>query len=103
MLLAVVGELEERWRRHLGLLEYGVEDVPVVPDGWDLDEVPLASLVHGDGGRPSRLVVFRRPIEHRAEDRTDLVAIVRTVVVEQVAELLGLAPEVVDPRLAEED
>ncbi len=40
-------------------------------------------------GAPTRLVLFRRPIEHRAETRSDLEALVLTVVVEQVAELLG--------------
>ena len=47
---------------------------------------------------PTRLVLFRRPIEHRCETRTDLEAMVLTIVVEQVAELLGIDAEEVDPR-----
>ncbi len=43
-------------------------------------------------------MLFRRPIEHRCEGRDDLEAMVLTIVVEQVAELLGLPPEDVDPR-----
>ena len=39
--------------------------------------------------KPTRLVLFRRPIEHRCETRAELEALVLTVVVEQVAELLG--------------
>ncbi|MBA3783377.1 MAG: metallopeptidase family protein, partial [Nocardioides sp.] len=41
-----------------------------------------------------------RPIEHRCETRDDLQALVLTVVVEQIAELLGLDAEDVDPRYA---
>ena len=60
--------------------------------------MPLASLVRGHGTTPTRLVLFRRPIEHRCETRADLEAMVLTVVVEQVAELLGIDAEDVDPR-----
>ena len=81
----------------IGLVEYAVEDAPQIPDDWNLTTVPLSSLVRGSGASPTRLVVFRRPIEHRAESRADLEALVRTVVVEQVAELLGITPEQVDP------
>ena len=47
---------------------------------------------------PTRLVLFRRPIEHRAGSREDLEAMVHTVVVEQIAELLNLTPGQVDER-----
>ena len=80
------------------LVEYAVEDAPQIPDDWETDQVPLSSLVRGSGATPTRLVLFRRPIEHRAETRADLEALVLTVVVEQVAELLGIDPEQVDPR-----
>ena len=43
-------------------------------------------------------MLFRRPIEHRAETRADLEALLLTIVVEQVAELLGIDPDKVDPR-----
>ncbi|WP_300406321.1 metallopeptidase family protein [Nocardioides sp.] len=99
LVLAVVTDIESRWERHLGLVEYAVEDAPQVPDDWDSGTVPLSSLVRGSGSRPTRLVVFRRPIEHRSDSRSDLEAMVLTVVVEQVAELLGIDPEVVDPRV----
>lgn len=103
LVLAVVTDIESRWERHLGLVEYAVEDAPQVPDDWDSGTVPLSSLVRGSGGRPTRLVVFRRPIEHRSESRSDLEALVLTVIVEQVAELLGIDPEVVDPRVGGDD
>lgn len=98
LVLEAVQLVEERWHDHLGLVEYAVEDTPLVPDDWGDDSVPLSSLVRGSGTRPSRVVLFRRPIEHRADSRTELRALVLTVVVEQVAELLGLPSEDVDPR-----
>lgn len=96
--LGIVTEIEERWQDRLGLVEYAVEDTPQLPDDWAVGTVPLSSLVRGTGGNPTRIVLFRRPIEHRCESRTDLEAMVLTIVVEQVAELLGIDAEQVDPR-----
>ena len=98
LVLEVVADLERRWADRLGLVEYGVEDAPQIPDDWSTGTVPLSSLVRGSGGQPTRLVLFRRPIEHRCETRADLDALVLTVLVEQVAELLGIDPADVDPR-----
>ncbi|WP_312855983.1 metallopeptidase family protein [Nocardioides stalactiti] len=103
MVLDIVTSIDERWSDRLGLVEYAVEDTPQLPDDWEPGSVPLASLVRGTGTHPSRLVLFRRPLEHRAADRIDLEAMVLTVVVEQVAELLGIPPSDVDPRYPEDD
>ena len=97
LVVAVVADVEERWTDRLGLVEYGVEDIPQVPDDWSGD-VPLAALVRRGRGDGTRIVLFRRPIEHRAGNRAELEGLVFTVVVEQVAELLGLPPEEVDER-----
>ena len=91
--------LEER----LGLVEYAVEDAPQIPDDWHPETIPLSSLVRGARGAPTRIVLFRRPIEHRAETRAELEALVLTVLVEQVAELLGIDAELVDPRYRPRD
>lgn len=96
--LGIVTEVDRRWQDRLGLVEYAVEDAPQLPDDWEAGTVPLSTLVRGSGTTPSRLVLFRRPIEHRADSRADLEALVLTVVVEQIAELLGIDPEAVDPR-----
>jgi predicted Zn-dependent protease with MMP-like domain len=98
LVLEVVAGIEKRWADRLGLVEYAVEDAPQIPDDWSSGTVPLSSLIRGSGGKPTRLVLFRRPIEHRSETRADLEALVLTVVVEQVAELLGIEPADVDPR-----
>lgn len=102
VVLDVVSEIDERWSERLGLVEYAVEDSPQVPDDWGTDRVPLSSLIRGSGSTATRLVLFRRPIEHRAADRADLEAMVLTLVVEQVAELLGIPASEVDPRYGDE-
>jgi predicted Zn-dependent protease with MMP-like domain len=43
------------------------------------------------------VVLYRRPIEARAVGTDELADLVHDVVVEEVAELLGLEPEIVDP------
>ncbi len=96
--LGIVTEIDARWQDRLGLVEYAVEDTPQIPDDWSSATVPLSSLVRGSGATPTRLVIFRRPIEHRCETRSDLEAMLLTVIVEQVAELLGVDAETVDPR-----
>jgi predicted Zn-dependent protease with MMP-like domain len=98
IVLSVVEDIEAKWHTELGLVEFAVEETPLVPDDWDASTVPLASLVRGSGGTPTRLVLFRRPIELRCETRSDLSAMVLTVLVEQVSELLGREPEEIDPR-----
>ncbi|KAA1427997.1 metallopeptidase family protein [Nocardioides antri] len=103
LVLDIVTDIEERWADRLGLVEYAVEDTPQLPDDWEPGSVPLSSLVRGSGSTPTRLVVFRRPIEHRAADRADLEAMVLTVLVEQVADLLGIDPSQVDPRYPDVD
>lgn len=97
LVLSVVRELEKRWSEELGDVEFAVEETPLLPDDWDASTVPLASVVNG-GGNPTRLVLFRRPIELRCETKADLSALVFTVLVEQVSELLGRPPEEIDPR-----
>ncbi|UDY22745.1 metallopeptidase family protein [Nocardioides sp. Kera G14] len=100
--LGIIREVDERWSSRLGLVEYAVEDAPLVPDDWSVDQVPLSSLVRGTGARPTRMVLFRRPIEHRCESRAELEAMLLTVVVEQVAEMLNVEPSVIDPRYESE-
>jgi len=98
MVLDAVEHLEERWSEQLTSVEFAVEDVPQVGEGAELppDEVPLARMVPATGRRPSRIVLYRRPLEARARDPLDLADLVHDVVVEQVAALLGLDPDTVD-------
>jgi predicted Zn-dependent protease with MMP-like domain len=91
--------LEQRWSRQLAGVEFAVEEVPSIdPYALEPDTVPLSRLVPATDGRPPRIVVYRRPIEARGgEDERDRARLIRDVVVEEVAELLGLSPESIDP------
>ncbi|NYI79231.1 metallopeptidase family protein [Nocardioides panzhihuensis] len=97
--LAIVSDIDARWQSRLGLIEYAVEESPDIPKEWTVeDHIPLGSLERGSGATPARLVVYRRPIEHRCQTRAEVEAMVLMVVVEQVADLLGIAAEDVHPR-----
>lgn len=90
-------ELWRRWPEDLGEVELGVEEVPLLPDSWHGDSVPLSTYVPARGDTPARLVLLRRPIEHRTEHPDDLRAVILTVLIDQVAEILGLDPDDVHP------
>ena len=91
-----------RWTEQLGDVELAVEEVPVLPQHWGTSTVPLSSYVEPAGSRRPRLVLFRRPIEHRAENLAELEALLVTVIVEQLAEVLGLPVEDVLPGYEED-
>ncbi|MFI5967644.1 metallopeptidase family protein [Streptomyces asoensis] len=99
--------LERRWPQ-LAEVDFVVQDVPGRPDAeladgaLPEDGVPLGRLVEGRKGSPPRIVVYRRPVEIRSKSREDRALLVHDVIVEQVAELLGLSPENVDPRYGED-
>ncbi|MGW0999561.1 metallopeptidase family protein [Streptomyces sp. NPDC002520] len=100
-----VERLERRWPQ-LADIDFLVLDVPR-PKGqgaeaWSDEPVPLGGVVPAQEGRRARVVVYRRPVEIRTKGRDERAALVHEVVVEQVAELLGLTPETVDPRYGEE-
>jgi hypothetical protein len=95
--LRVMRAVVRRWTEQLGQVELAVEEVPVLPPGWDAPSVPLASYLAGTASTAPRLVLFRRPLEHRAEGLIELETLVLTVVVQQLAEVLGLPPEDVHP------
>jgi len=99
-----IGRLERRWPQLAGV-EFAVQEVPRTDSG-DLPEgagyVPLGRVSEARGDRPDRIVVYRRPVEIRTRGREERALLVHEVVVEQVAELLGLSPESVDPRYGED-
>lgn len=96
MVVDAVERLDRRWRDQLAKVEFAVEDIPLLDD-WDREWIPLARAFAGTGALPPRIVVYRRPVETRATTRSQLPTVVNDVVVEQVAELLGVDPDDVDP------
>lgn len=103
----VVDELAERWPAELEKVDFSIEDVPpagreTAPDDQvNSSGVPLASVIRQPGAR-ARVVIYRRPLELRSEDRIELAQLAHDVVVEAVARLLGLDPETVDPGYGED-
>jgi predicted Zn-dependent protease with MMP-like domain len=101
LVLDTVEVLERRYAQELSGVEFAVEEVPPDLNVYDTDvledgEVPLARLLPGRPGRTGvapRIVLYRRPLEYRAVDREDLADLVHDVIVEQVANLLGLDPD----------
>ncbi|MCL6423952.1 metallopeptidase family protein [Brachybacterium sp. JHP9] len=90
--------LLERFPRPLEHLEIAVEDVPLTdPAPWEAGAVTLGRLFPSDRDHPPRLVLYRRPIETRSEDPEELALMVRQVLCDQIASMLGMAPEDVDP------
>lgn len=96
LVVAAVERLDQRWQEQLAKIEFAVEDVPSL-DEWDRSWVPLARAFAGAGALPARIVVFRRPVETRAPEPGALRTLIGDVVAEQIAELLGLTPEEIDP------
>ncbi|MEE1929315.1 metallopeptidase family protein [Streptomyces sp. TRM 70351] len=101
--------LERQWPQ-LSSVVFGVQEVPGPGEDGSGDgafdgpgaPVPLGGLVPARGDRPDQVVVYRRPVELRSKTRDERALLVHEVVVEQVAELLGLAPESVDPRYGQD-
>jgi len=86
--------LERRYVRELAAVDVAVEDVPPPADAGP---VRLGDVIAGLGTRPPVLVVYRRAVEARATSPREVEDLLREVLAEQVADLLGLPPEQVDP------
>ncbi|MFE2095384.1 MULTISPECIES: metallopeptidase family protein [unclassified Streptomyces] len=100
-----VERLERRWPQ-LADMDFLVLEVPRLEgrdtEAWSDEAVPLGGIIPARDGLRARVVVYRRPVEIRTKGRDERAALVHEVVVEQVAELLGLTPETVDPRYGED-
>ncbi|WP_342354707.1 metallopeptidase family protein [Ornithinicoccus hortensis] len=93
MVLDAVASLERRLERQLDGLEVAVEDVPPSdPSPWET-RVALGRLFPAQGSLPTRVVLYRRPLETRAQDPAELAAMIYEVLAEQVASMLGMDPE----------
>ena len=98
--------MERRWREQLAGVEFAVDLVPstdVDPANPAIDGaiesggVLLAQILPGKGRTPTHIVLYRKPIELRARGVDDLEDLVHDIVVQVIANYLGLEPEVVDP------
>lgn len=97
LVLGLVERLLVRWGKELADVQFGTEDVPQLPADWVDEPVPFGSLVRATATSPARIVLFRRPIELRAQTRLDVAALAHEVLVEHVADLLGRDRSDIDP------
>jgi predicted Zn-dependent protease with MMP-like domain len=101
-----VEHVEHRWREQLANVEFAVDLVPpahLAEDGTAADGsiesggVLLAQIIPAVGRQKAHIVLYRKPIELRARDAEDLEDLVHDIVVQVIANYLGLEPGVVDP------
>jgi hypothetical protein len=78
-------------------ITFGIEDVPQLETAWSGSQVPLALAVEATADRLGQVVVYRRPLEHRAMSRRGLRILVYRTVVEQLAALTGRSVTEIDP------
>lgn len=111
IVLEALEPIDHRWHTALDRLDVAVDDVPEVTDcdpstvtwGSDVVEdgnIPLARLVPAGvdrAGLPTRarIVLYRRPLETRAHDGVELSELVHEVLVEQLANYLGVDPDII--------
>lgn len=110
--LEAFAEIDARWHDQLAGLDIAVDEIPRLlprdpetiqwPDEVTADgAVPLARLipagmdVHGQLTR-AQIILFRRPLESRAQRGPELVELVHEVLVQQVATHLGVDEETID-------
>lgn len=98
LVLDAVDRLSRRWATELQDVEVAVEEVP--PPGTD--GVSLSRAEPASGATRARIVVHRRPVESRARSLRAREDLVHHVVVDAVADLLGVDPETVDPERDDE-
>lgn len=82
-------------------VDIGIEEVPRAAVGED--RVPLASAVDAAGGFPARVVIYRRPLEHRSATRRGLRILVHRTLVEQLSALTGRSVADIDPQVDLDD
>ncbi len=106
-----VAHLDHRWSAELAEVEFVVDEVPPSEPGTsegegdpldpEEEQVRLSRLMPASGSgrntRPPQIVLYRRPLELRALDPDDLAELVLDVLIHEVADLLGVGPEVIDP------
>jgi hypothetical protein len=79
-------------------IDVGVEDVPMPDASWASHRVPLAAALEPSLDHPGQIVLFRRPLEHRASTRRQLRVLIFRTVVEQLAAITSYTVEMLDPR-----
>lgn len=78
-------------------IDVGYEEVPSQLSSWASERVPLAAAVPAQAGQNGQVVLFRRPLEHRANSRAELRRLVHRALLEQLSALTGIGIDELDP------
>ncbi len=92
-----VARVERRCPAALSDVQIGVEEVPTFEPKWASDRALLAAALQPTGDDPAQVVLYRRPLEHRAASRNELRHLVFRTLVEQLSAVTGLSIETIDP------
>ena len=92
-----VGRVTAACPRALVGIDVGIEDVPGVVSGWSRDRVPLAAAIGPEPPHHGQVVLYRRPLEHRARTRQGLRILVVRTLIEQLHALTAIPLEELDP------
>lgn len=107
--------IEQRWQGRVSELDVAVDEIPriaarnpeniqwppeVIADG----PIALARLIPAgvdvrSNATRARIVLFRKPIERRAQDTVELGELLHDLLVAQVATYLDVDPSVIDPTI----
>jgi hypothetical protein len=86
-------------------VDVGIDEVPTASAMWEgllmHGAVPMAAAVDAQPGKRARVVIYRRPLEHRSLNRYDLNELVHHTLVEQLSVLTGRSVEDLDPHFDE--
>ncbi|MBO0896394.1 metallopeptidase family protein [Arthrobacter sunyaminii] len=91
--------LERLWGESIQSYQFVVQDIP--PGLEELaatrGNIPFGAGTPAAGPKPAVITVYRHPIESAARGLVPVSELIHDVVVEQLATLIGMDPETVDP------
>ncbi|MHA7155928.1 metallopeptidase family protein [Arthrobacter sp. TMN-50] len=91
--------LERLWGERILDLQMVVQEIPGNLEAMTVESLRgvLGTSIPATPNRPPTIIIYRHPVELAAGGYISPNELVHDVVVEQTAELLGMAPEAVDP------
>jgi hypothetical protein len=98
--LSQIKRLQLAWPELFKNLECAIDDVPPSdPAPWEEKKVVRSRLFPSTHGTPARIVIYRRPLQTRANSLIELQLLIRDELVIQLANLTGKNPEDIDPQV----
>ncbi|MCC3282324.1 MULTISPECIES: metallopeptidase family protein [Arthrobacter] len=91
--------LERLWGEDIQSYQFVVQEIP---EGLEEllrrgGSIPLAAAAPGNGPKPPVITIYRRPVESTARGLVPVSELIHDVVVEQLASLMNMDPETIDP------